>query len=77
MVKPGLHQHLREAVGMVGDCHAKCKQAECRVIQKEADVARLLRHDIEGVGDGAGKREDAASKEVAEQGPGIGVMLEV
>ena len=65
VVEPGLHQHFREAVGVVWDCHTKCEQAECRVIQKEANMTRLLGHNVKGVGNSAGKREDAAGEEVA------------
>ena len=56
---------------MVGDSHTKGKQAEGRIVKEEADVAGLLRHDVEGVSDRAGQGEHAAGEHVAQQRPGV------
>ena len=47
-------QPLREAVGVVGERNREGKEGEGCVVQEEANVARLGRHDVEGVGHGRG-----------------------
>lgn len=62
---------------MVRHSHTERKQTKGGIIEEETDVACTLGHDVEGVCDGAGEGEHAAGEHVAEQRPGVGIVLEI